>query len=680
MEVLSAFFPVILILFISSSSIQTWCFMYPSQNDCLFPFGNGDCVQISFPFRLSDQSESCGYPGFELYYQHEGEGESVMLNLQSLQPFRVFDIDYDWQLLFVSDPGGCLFTRLLNLSLLSSPFRLLNSTNHNRYQLRCYGNRAFYQAQYYRYRTDDNFYKPVNCSLNASSYGYSFVEVPCARHLPGYYYWATDSLSPEVLAQFQCKVLTDEKFFITTNFYRPQQQILILIWDQPNRRHYHGGCRLNMTSKDSECYAQTPNYPPSFILDQNFGKASRVRNLIIGEFLPLRSLLFDLHACTNKYLNSKSLIHLFNFTPAGLVISITFVVVAIIYIVLITHRMSISKMKDKKNLKIENFLKEYKHMKPTRYSYSQLKKMADNFKVKLGQGAHGSVFEGKLPNGLPMAVKVLDNQTLSGEEFTNEIDTIGRIHHINIVRLLGFCVEGSARALIYEFMPNESLEKYIAMEEGKNVSVFSWTKLHEISMGIALGMEYLHQGCDQRILHLDIKPQNILLDQEFNPKISDFGLAKLCSKERSLVSMTAVRGTVGYIAPEVFLGSNSTVSHKSDVYSFGILLLEMIGGRRKMDESDESSRQIYFPEWIYQQLKQGGELGLVTDTDEDVEIAKKLTKIALWCAQWRPVERPSMKLVVQMLGASQENLPMPPNPFASCLEEKILDCIDIVEE
>lgn len=338
------------------------------------------------------------------------------------------------------------------------------------------------------------------------------------------------------------------------------------------------------------------------------------------------------------------------------------------------------KMKDKKNLNIEIFLKEYKHMKPTRYSYPQLKKMADNFKVKLGQGAHGSVFKGKLPNGVPMAVKVLDSQTLSGEEFTNEIDTIGRIHHVNVVRLLGFCVEGSARALIYEFMPNESLDKYIDMEEAKKVFIFSWTKLHEISMGIALGMEYLHQGCDQRILHLDIKPQNILLDQEFYPKISDFGLAKLCSKERSLVSMTAVRGTVGYIAPEVFLGSNNTVSHKSDVYSFGMLLLEMIGGRRKMDELDESSLQIYFPEWIYKQLKQGEELGLVTDTVEDVEIAKRLTKIALWCAQWRPVERPSMKLVVQMLGASLENLPMPPNPFASCLEEKILDCVDIVEE
>ncbi|KAG6519991.1 hypothetical protein ZIOFF_017020 [Zingiber officinale] len=612
--------------------------MPQSENNCsVAPHINGDSVEIRFPFRLSDQPESCGYPGFELYYEGEGEGEgegeSLMLKLPFLdQPFGVYYIDYGYQVLLVSDPGDCLFMRLLNLNLSSSPFRLFNATDYDTPEVYILG-RSYYSPRISNYEPYYGYNKPLNCSSRASSHGGYLAEIYCASHLPGYYYWATD-LPSETLASFQCQVLTNDKFFMFINDDGPLYNLLLLKWDQPDCGYCDYGCRLNRISNETDCYVPTWNDPPSLYLDPSFGK--------------------------------------------GLVISITFVVVAIA--VLITHIMLMRKMKHKKNLKIEIFLKEYQHMKPTRYSYSQLKKMADNFKVKLGQGAHGSVFEGKLPNGLPMAVKVLDNQTLSGEEFTNEIDTIGRIHHVNIVRLLGFCVEGPARALIYEFMPNESLEKYIAMEEGKNVSVFSWTKLHEISMGIALGMEYLHQGCDQRILHLDIKPQNILLDQEFNPKISDFGLAKLCSKERSLVSMTAVRGTVGYIAPEVFLGSNSTVSHKSDVYSFGMLLLEMIGGRRKMDESDESSRQIYFPEWIYQQLKQGGELGLVTDKEEDVEIAKKLTKIALWCAQWRPVERPSMKLVVQMLGASQENLPMPPNPFASCLEEKILDCIDIVEE
>lgn len=348
-----------------------------------------------------------------------------------------------------------------------------------------------------------------------------------------------------------------------------------------------------------------------------------------------------------------------------------------IIILLVYKRFSKTKKK-KQNLAVERFLKEYKSMKPTRYSYQELKKMTDDFKTILGQGGYGSVFKGKLHNGVPVAVKVLDNPTVSGDEFTNEIAAIGTIHNVNIVRLLGFCVEGSKRALIYEFMPNESLDKYI-MEEGERSTKFSWTKLHDISMGIARGVEYLHQGCEQRILHLDIKPQNILLDQEFNPKISDFGLAKLCSKERSAVSMTAARGTMGYMAPEVFLGSNKTVSHRSDVYSFGMVLMEMVGGRKNTADEGENAAQIYFPEWIYNQLKQGEELGLVTGSVEDAEIAKKLTMVALWCVQWRPVDRPSMKVAVQMLEGSLERLPLPPNPFAPQVEKKNMGDTDAID-
>ena len=347
-------------------------------------------------------------------------------------------------------------------------------------------------------------------------------------------------------------------------------------------------------------------------------------------------------------------------------------------IILLVHK-RFSKMKKKKqNLAVERFLKEYKSMKPTRYSYPDLKKMTDDFKTILGQGGYGSVFKGKLHNGVPVAVKVLDNPTVSGDEFTNEIAAIGTIHNVNIVRLLGFCVDGSKRALIYEFMPNESLDKYI-MEEGERSTKFSWTKLHDIGMGIARGIEYLHQGCEQRILHLDIKPQNILLDQEFNPKISDFGLAKLCSKERSAVSMTAARGTMGYMAPEVFLGSNKTVSHRSDVYSFGMVLMEMVGGRKNTADDGENAAQIYFPEWIYNQLKQGEELGLVTGSVEDAEIAKKLTMVALWCVQWRPADRPSMKVAVQMLEGSLERLPLPPNPFSPQVEKKNMGDTDAID-
>ncbi|KAL6321027.1 hypothetical protein AAG906_012005 [Vitis piasezkii] len=257
-------------------------------------------------------------------------------------------------------------------------------------------------------------------------------------------------------------------------------------------------------------------------------------------------------------------------------------------------------------------------------------------------------------NEILVAVKILNNSTGNGEEFINEVGTMGRIHHVNVVRLVGFCADGLRRALIYEFLPNESLEKFIFSAAMKNQS-----------LGIAKGIEYLHQGCDQRILHFDIKPHNILLDQNLNPKISDFGLAKLCSKEKSVVSMSAARGTMGYIAPEVLSRNFGNVSHKSDVYSFGMLLLEMVGGRRNIDVTVENTSQVYFPEWVYNHLDQGEELHIRIEKEGDAKMAKQLTIVGLWCIQWYPKDRPSMKVVVQMLEGEGDNLTMPSNPFIS---------------
>lgn len=140
---------------------------------------------------------------------------------------------------------------------------------------------------------------------------------------------------------------------------------------------------------------------------------------------------------------------------------------------------------------------------------------------------------------VPVAVKMLENSRSDGEEFMNEVATIGRIHHANVVRLLGFCSDGTRRALIYEFMPNGSLEKYIFADESDICrELLAPNKMLEIASGIARGIEYLHQGCNQRILHFDIKPHNILLDYRFSPKISDFGLAKLCTRDHSIVALT----------------------------------------------------------------------------------------------------------------------------------------------
>ncbi|KAJ6814166.1 rust resistance kinase Lr10-like isoform X1 [Iris pallida] len=202
--------------------------------------------------------------------------------------------------------------------------------------------------------------------------------------------------------------------------------------------------------------------------------------------------------------------------------------------------------------KIEKFLRFQQSLEPKRYSYPDIVAMTCNFKVKLGQGGFGSVFRGDLPGGYPVAVKMLGNTKCNGDDFISEVSTIGRIHHLNVVRLVGFCSEGSRRALVYEFMPNGSLDKYIFTSNGAD-RYFTMEKLNEIALGVARGIDYLHRGCDMRILHFDIKPQNILLDQNFNPKVSDFRLARLYPKDYSIVTVSAARGTIGYIAPELVL-------------------------------------------------------------------------------------------------------------------------------
>ncbi|BBN69024.1 multidrug resistance-associated protein 9, partial [Prunus dulcis] len=189
------------------------------------------------------------------------------------------------------------------------------------------------------------------------------------------------------------------------------------------------------------------------------------------------------------------------------------------------------------------------------------------FTDKLGEAAYGTDYKGKLSSEIFVAVKVLNGSNGKGEEFINEVGTMGHIHHVNVVRLVGFCTDGFRRALVYEFFSNGSMQVYISSVGNKN-GFFCWDKLQDIAIGIARGIEYLHQGY-----------------HNFTPKISDFDLAKLCSKDQSTVSMTTARGTMSYIAPEVFSKNFGNVSYKSDVYSFGMLLLEMVGGRTNVNRS-----------------------------------------------------------------------------------------------
>ncbi|KAK4559980.1 hypothetical protein RGQ29_008961 [Quercus rubra] len=319
---------------------------------------------------------------------------------------------------------------------------------------------------------------------------------------------------------------------------------------------------------------------------------------------------------------------------------------------------------------VEEFLQSQNNLVPIRYSFSQIRKMANGFKDKLGEGGYGSVYKGKLQSGNLVAIKMLGKSKANGQDFINEVATIGRIHHENVVQLIGYCVEGLKRALIYEFMPNSSLDKYIFSQKG-NITL-SIEKIYDISLRVAHGIEYLHRGCDMQILHFDIKPHNILLDENFTPKISDFGLAKLYPIDDSIVSLTAARGTLGYIAPELFYKNIGGVSYKADVYSFGMLLLEMANRRKNVNAFADHSSQIYFPTWVYGQFSEGNDIKIEDATEEEKKIVKKMIIVALWCIQMKPSGRPSMNKVIEMLEGEVECLQMPSKPFLSSSPARLI--------
>ncbi|XP_078175341.1 LEAF RUST 10 DISEASE-RESISTANCE LOCUS RECEPTOR-LIKE PROTEIN KINASE-like 2.5 [Carex rostrata] len=312
---------------------------------------------------------------------------------------------------------------------------------------------------------------------------------------------------------------------------------------------------------------------------------------------------------------------------------------------------------------IEMLLEKYGSFAPRRYKYAEVKKITCLFQDTLGKGGFGTVYRGRLQDGRLVAVKILHKSSSDREEILNEILSIGRTSHVNVVNLVGFCIEGSKHALIYEYMPNGSLDNYIYSENPK--AVLGWEKLYEIAIGIARGLEYLHRGCNARIVHFDIKPQNILLDEDFNPKIADFGLAKLCPPKESILSMAEMRGTTGYIAPEVFSRSFGVVSTKSDVYSYGMVLLEMVGGRRNAKPSVENPSREYFPHWLYDRLVEGSPIQACDASIKTEEIATKMGIVGLWCTQTSPANRPSMNRVMDMLEKSLHDLKMPPKPYLS---------------
>ncbi|TKW25048.1 hypothetical protein SEVIR_3G090800v4 [Setaria viridis] len=293
-----------------------------------------------------------------------------------------------------------------------------------------------------------------------------------------------------------------------------------------------------------------------------------------------------------------------------------------------------------------------------RYTYSEIKRATGNFTDMIGSGGSGVVYKGILEDDRVVAVKVLKNVSQSEQEFQSELSVIGRIYHMNLVRMWGCCSEGKHRILVSEHIENGSLAKMLFDREPSD-AVLGWNQRFQIALGVAKGLAYLHSECLEWIIHCDMKPENILLDKDLEPKITDFGLAKLLNRDGSDANLSRIRGTRGYMAPEWV--SSLPITEKVDVYSYGVVLLELVKGvrisdwvihgvrfsdmdtrmvvRAIHDEMETSDHERWVKELIDNRLN--GEFNPVQ--------AKAMLKIAVSCLEEDRSKRPNMSSVLQAL-------------------------------
>ncbi|CAI9291813.1 unnamed protein product [Lactuca saligna] len=291
-----------------------------------------------------------------------------------------------------------------------------------------------------------------------------------------------------------------------------------------------------------------------------------------------------------------------------------------------------------------------------RFTYAELKTATSNFKEEIGRGGAGVVYKGKLSDDRIAAIKVLKEVNHQGEAaFQAEISTIGRLNHMNLIETLGYCIEGKHRLVVYEYMENGSLATSL------NSNKLNWGKKFDIAIGTAKGLAYLHEECLEWVLHCDVKPHNILLDADYNPKVADFGLSKLFDRgENETSSFSRIRGTRGYMAPEwVF---NLPITSKVDVYSYGVVILEMVTGKSPLQMVQlgvDSGRDQTLVEWVREKIREhigsqnGTWIGEIVDSrtsgEYDTGMLINLVKVALQCAEEDKDARPSMSQVVNIL-------------------------------
>ncbi|XP_052204416.1 LEAF RUST 10 DISEASE-RESISTANCE LOCUS RECEPTOR-LIKE PROTEIN KINASE-like 2.1 isoform X3 [Diospyros lotus] len=620
---------------------------------CSQPFQCANFKEVRYPFWGGNRKEFCGHPRFQL----DCRGEAPILTIESRQ-YRVLAINDSSPFLQVARD------EFYDTNCPQYPHNATLDTNYFDYLANTEDLTLYYGCQRHPVVSYSAAHSQANCTTTPSNG--SIIINSCNASME---VTANSSAAPtqiactvngstlaatEVAINTACNTSVEVRVEHTaahsltnsSNLRQVLERGFGLQWEANNTRcsecvRTRGVCGSDSTNGSFLCYCAGGPHPDSCNTTGPTGNENRSSS---GER-----------------------------TIVVLVVTITAaVLVIIIFIYLITRRrMSLIGMLGlwkKERLDDQNvnvFLRHYGSLAPTQYRYSDIAKMTNSFKDKIGQGGYGTVYKGKLNDGRLVAVKVLSKTKGNGEEFINEVASISRTSHVNVVALLGFCFERKRRALVYEFMANGSLDRFIHNDESQTTNChLEWRTMYQIVVGIARGLEYLHRGCSTRIVHFDIKPHNILLDEDFCPKISDFGLAKLCQRKQSIMSMLGTRGTIGYIAPELFSRAFGGVSHKSDVYSYGMLILEMSGATQKIEVAQTS--ETYFPHWIYEHLEHGKDQRLQRITSgEDEETARKMMLVGLWCIQTNPSDRPAMSKVLEMLEGRIQSLQIPPKPFLS---------------
>lgn len=415
--------------------------------------------------------------------------------------------------------------------------------------------------------------------------------------------------------------------------------------------------QYNGTSKELVIYVFMSNTP----VDESNSTPIISRFLDLSEDLPER-VYVGFSASTGEYAELNCITS-WSFTSTeidedDMFMWVLWIVIPVVLLVVVA--ISVLYYRRRKRMKandIENYMVEQQIQNsanaPVKFQLKDLKHATGNFdsKNELGRGGFGVVYKGLLGNK-EVAVKRLNNPGDGKQEFMAEVTIIGNLRHKNLVKLVGWCHEDNELLVVYDFMPNGSLDKMIYHNADPRPPRLCWEKRHVIISGVAQALDYLHNGCDNRVLHRDIKASNIMLDSEYNPKLGDFGLARTVIRNGKTHHSTEIAGTPGYMAPESFLIGKATV--EMDVYAFGVLILEIACERKPGIQIDqENNYRNRIVEWVWRHHKGdclidaiNVEENISLDQEEQIECVLKL---GLACCHPNPYERPSMMTVLQVL-------------------------------